>query len=35
VVERTFGMFMDMERMIGGDFERGLASLKREVEQVK
>jgi uncharacterized protein YndB with AHSA1/START domain len=35
VVERTFGLFMDMEKMIGGDFERGLASLKREVETAK
>jgi uncharacterized protein YndB with AHSA1/START domain len=35
VVERTFGMFMDMEKMIGGDFERGLASLKREVEKAR
>jgi hypothetical protein len=32
-IERVMMMFMDMDKMIGGDFERGLASLKREVEK--
>jgi uncharacterized protein YndB with AHSA1/START domain len=34
-IERVMCMFMDMDKMIGGDFERGLVSLKREVEQAK
>ena len=29
---KLFGMFMNMDKMIGGDFEKGLASLKRVVE---
>ncbi|WP_394846115.1 SRPBCC family protein [Pendulispora brunnea] len=27
-VSKAFGLFMDMDKMIGGDFERGLVSLK-------
>ena len=29
---RAFGLFVDCEKMVGGDFERGLASLKAVVE---
>ena len=29
---RAFGLFVDCEKMVGGDFERGLASLKALVE---
>ena len=31
-VMKTMGMFMDMDRMIGRDFETGLANLKRVSE---
>ncbi len=31
-VGKAFSMFMDMDKMIGGDFEQGLANLKRVVE---
>ena len=29
---KAFGMFMNMDRMIGGDFDRGLAQLKTVAE---
>ena len=28
VVSKLMGLFMNMDRMIGGEFEKGLASLK-------
>ena len=31
-VGKAFCMFMDMDKMVGGDFEKGLASLKALVE---
>lgn len=31
-VGKIFGLFMDMDKMIGKDFEEGLANLKRLVE---
>jgi len=31
-ISKAFCMFMDMDKMIGGDFERGLAQLKSVVE---
>jgi uncharacterized protein YndB with AHSA1/START domain len=31
-VGKIFGLFMDMDKMIGKDFEEGLANLKRVVE---
>jgi hypothetical protein len=30
---KAFGLFMNMDQMIGPDFERGLASMKRVAEQ--
>ena len=32
VMTRVVGVFMNMDKLIGGDFERGLANLKRTVE---
>jgi uncharacterized protein YndB with AHSA1/START domain len=32
---KAFSMFMDMDKTIGGDFERGLASMKQIVESQK
>ncbi len=29
---KAFGLFMNMDKMVGGDFEKGLASLKTVVE---
>jgi len=29
---KMFGIFMDMDKMIGGDFEKGLASMKATAE---
>ena len=29
---KAFHMFMDMDRLVGGDFERGLAAMKRAAE---
>lgn len=29
---KAFALFLDMDKMIGGDFERGLASLKAQAE---
>lgn len=31
-VAKAFGLFMNMDKMIGGQFEKGLADLKRVVE---
>jgi Polyketide cyclase / dehydrase and lipid transport len=31
-VFKAFGMFMNMDKMVGGDFEKGLAQLKSVVE---
>jgi len=31
-VARAFTLFMDMDKMVGGDFERGLASLQGVAE---
>jgi carbon monoxide dehydrogenase subunit G len=33
-VEKAFCMFMDMDQMLGGQFETGLASLKARLESV-
>jgi hypothetical protein len=30
---KAFGLFMNMDKMVGGDFERGLAAMKSAVEQ--
>jgi len=30
---RLIGVFLNFDRMVGGDFEKGLASLKRNAEQ--
>jgi hypothetical protein len=30
---KLMGLFMNMDKMIGRDFERGLANLKAAVEQ--
>jgi uncharacterized protein YndB with AHSA1/START domain len=35
MVARAMSVFMDMDKMIGPDFEKGLASLKGEVEHPK
>jgi hypothetical protein len=32
LIMRAFGLFMDMDKMVGGDFEKGLASLKSVAE---
>jgi hypothetical protein len=34
-VGKAFGLFMDMDKMIGGDFEKGLAQLKAVTETGK
>lgn len=34
-VAKVFGVFMNMDKAIGGDFERGLASLKALSEAQK
>jgi hypothetical protein len=31
-VMKAFGLFMDMDKLVGGDFERGLSALKAESE---
>ena len=31
---RAFCMFMDMDKMVGGDFEKGLAAMKSTAEAV-
>jgi hypothetical protein len=30
---KLMSIFMDMEKMVGPDFERGLANMKRAAEQ--
>lgn len=30
---KAMGLFMDMDRMVGPDFEKGLAEMKRVAEQ--
>jgi hypothetical protein len=32
---KAFGLFMNMDKMVGGDFEKGLASMKTVVEAGK
>jgi hypothetical protein len=32
---KAFGMFMNMDKMLGGEFEKGLASMKEVVESAK
>jgi hypothetical protein len=32
---KAFGLFMSMDRMLGGEFEKGLASMKAVVEAAK
>src|SRR5712692_4336131 len=32
---KAFGLFMNMDKMVGGDFEKGLASMKSVVEGKK
>jgi uncharacterized protein YndB with AHSA1/START domain len=34
-VGKAFCLFMDMDKMVGGDFEKGLASMKSTVEAKK
>jgi uncharacterized protein YndB with AHSA1/START domain len=34
-VFKAFGLFMSMDKMIGGDFEKGLANMKSGVESAK
>ena len=29
---KLFSLFMDMDKTVGGDFERGLAALKAQAE---
>jgi hypothetical protein len=31
-MSKAFGLFMSMDKMIGGDFEKGLAQMKSVVE---
>ena len=31
-IAKAFGLFMNMDKMVGGDFEKGLASMKSVVE---
>ena len=31
-IAKAFGLFMNMDKMIGGDFEKGLAQMKAVVE---
>ena len=33
LVSKMFALFMDVEGMINSDFDEGLASLKRQVEE--
>jgi hypothetical protein len=33
LVARVMGLFVDMDKLIGGDFETGLANLKLAAEQ--
>jgi hypothetical protein len=34
-VHKAFGLFMNMDKMVGGEFEKGLASMKSIVESTK
>ena len=34
-ISKAFCMFMDMDKMVGGDFEKGLASMKKIAEKAK
>jgi len=34
-IQKAFCMFMDMDKMVGGDFEKGLAQMKAVVEAKK
>lgn len=34
-VQKAFCMFMDMDKMVGPDFERGLANLKASIESTR
>ena len=34
-MSKAFGLFMNMDKMVGGDFEKGLASMKSVVEAAK
>lgn len=34
-ISKAFCLFMDMDKMVGGDFEKGLASLKAVAESAK
>ena len=34
-VHKVFGLFMNIDKMIGAEFEKGLASLKATAESVK
>ena len=34
-IQKAFCMFMDMDKMVGGDFEKGLAQMKAVVEGKK
>lgn len=33
LIGKALGLFMDMDKMVGGDFEKGLASLKQVAER--
>ena len=34
-IAKAFGLFMNMDKMIGGEFDKGLANLKTQVENNK
>jgi hypothetical protein len=34
-IQKAFCLFMDMDKMVGGDFEKGLAQMKSVVEAKK
>jgi len=34
-VSKAFCLFMDMDKMVGGDFEKGLAAMKAVAEAAK
>jgi hypothetical protein len=33
-IGKLFGLFMDMDKMVGPDFEKGLKTLKEQVEEL-
>ena len=33
LISKLMGVFMDMDKIVGKDFEAGLVALKREAEQ--